>query len=286
MNTDQAKRVASTYPHIKAEEVGDVKNFKYEAGDGLAIDSILTLPPAREAKSLPLIVMPHGVVGHDKPGFDWWAQAFASRGYAVFQPNYRGSDGYGIEFEHAGYGQWGKKILSDISEGVAALAQKQIIDSKRVCIVGARFGGYAALAGVTLQQGLYRCAVSVAGYSDLVSFGDWARLMYTGGDYQPYSAYWLRSTGADVEGISFLRTISPALVAAKADAPILLIHGKGDTGIPIEQSEEMASALKRAGKPYELVSLDKEDHFLSRESTRTAMLEAAVAFVVKYNPPQ
>jgi len=87
--------------------------------------------------------------------------------YAVFQPNYRGSSGYGVEFRNAGLGQWGRKMQTDISDGVADLAKKGVIDPKRACIVGASYGGYAALAGVTVQQGLYRCAVSVAGVSDL-----------------------------------------------------------------------------------------------------------------------
>ena len=182
----------------------------------------------------------------DERGFDWWAQAFASRGYAVFQPNYRGSGGVSAEFRHAGFGQWGKKMLSDIADGVAEIAKRQIVDPKRACIVGASYGGYAALASVTLQQGLYRCAVSVAGPSNLPLFGAWQSQIY--GYDNDTSRYWRKLTGADTEGEPVLRAISPALMAEKADAPILLIHGKDDTRVPIAQSEEMASALKRAGK--------------------------------------
>src|SRR6202007_2715282 len=124
----------------------------------------------REAKGLPLVVMPHGgPEAHDRPGFDWWAQAFASRGYAVFQPNFRGSDGSGDAFRDAGFGQWGRKMQTDISDGVAELARRGIVDPKLVCIVGASYGGYAALAGVTLQHGLYRCAVSYAGVANMDS---------------------------------------------------------------------------------------------------------------------
>lgn len=137
------------YPTIHPADVGPMTMFRYHATDGLELEGVLTLPPGREAKALPLIVMPHGgpIGEYDQPRFDWWAQALASRGYAVFQPNFRGSGGYGTAFREAGYGQWGGKMLSDIADGVAALASQGIIDAKRACIVGASYGGYAALAG-------------------------------------------------------------------------------------------------------------------------------------------
>ncbi|MEI9984601.1 MAG: prolyl oligopeptidase family serine peptidase [Aliidongia sp.] len=105
--------------------------------------------------------------------FDWWAQAFASRGYVVFQPNFRGSTGYGTPFLRAGDGEWGRKMQTDISDGVAELVKQSIVDAKRACIVGGSYGGYAALAGVTVQHGLYRCAVSVGGVTDLNDLVDW-----------------------------------------------------------------------------------------------------------------
>ncbi len=129
------------------------------------MEGVLTLPPDKEGKNLPLVVMPHGgpIVVGDRARFDWWAQVFASRGYAVFQPNYRDTLGYGEAFRHAADGQYGRKMQTDISDGLTALATAGIIDPKRTCIVGGSYGGYAAFAGVTLQHGLYRCAVSVAG---------------------------------------------------------------------------------------------------------------------------
>ncbi len=287
MNTDQAEPLGSPYPDIHGADVGETRELMYKAADGLAIDAILTLPPGREPKSLPLVVLPHGgPLGiRDELGFDWWAQAFASRGYAVLQPNFRGSGGRGLEFVRAGFGQFGKKMLTDISDGVADLARQGVIDPARVCIAGGSYGGYAALAGVTLQHGLYRCAVSVSGPSHLPMFDAWQESFY-GGRNTAVVRSWQRMTGSDTGGGASLREISPALFAAQADAPILLIHGKDDTRVPMEQSEAMASALKRAKKPYEFVKLEHEDHFLSREVTRTAMLKAAVAFVEKYDPPQ
>lgn len=273
------------YPEVKPENVGTVTMVEWKAADGLDLHGVLTLPPDRPAKGLPLVVLPHGgPESRDYPEFDWWAQAFASRGYAVFQPNFRGSSGYGAEFRNAGFGEWGKKMQTDISDGVAALAAKGIVDPKRACIVGGSYGGYAALAGVTVQQGLYRCAVSVSGVADLT---DMLHYAYNKSGYAIHASvrYWRRFMGVtSTWERSQLRPITPSELADEADAPILLIHGKSDTVVPYDQSTTMASALRSAGKPYEMVTMDNEDHWLSREATRVQMLTAAVAFVQKHNP--
>lgn len=276
-----ADPVGRGYPAVKDTDVGPIRMVKWQAGDGQAIEGVLTLPPGGSAKHLPLIALPHGgPSARDYPSFDWWAQALASRGYAVLQPNFRGSTGYGDAFERAGHGQWGKAMQTDISDGVAELARQGIADPKRVCIMGASYGGYAALAGVTLQNGVYRCAVSVAGVGDLAQLFAHNRKASGGTDKVTLRA-WEKQIGvrADLAGVS------PAAQAAKADAPVLLIHGRDDTVVPFAQSERMAARLKAAGKPVEMVTLAGEDHWLSRETTRVAMLEAAVAFVEKHNPP-
>jgi dipeptidyl aminopeptidase/acylaminoacyl peptidase len=284
--THRADPIAYPYPKIKSTDVGPIRKIGYAAADGMALDGILSLPPGRDAKSLPLVALPHGgpLDVSDDVHFDWWAQAFASRGYAVFQPNFRGSGGHTVEYRKAGYGEWGRKMLSDIADGVAELGRQGVVDPKRVSIVGASYGGYAALAGVTLQQGLYRCAVSVSGPANIANFMDWQAKRH-GLDSESLR-YFRKLTGADHAAGSFLHDISPSQFAKRADAPIMLIHGKDDTGVPIEQSREMAAALKGAGKIVQFVELEKEDHFLSRDVTRTAMLNAAVGFVEKYNPPQ
>jgi dienelactone hydrolase len=265
---------------IAAEQVGPVSTIAYKAGDGLDLDGILTLPPGREAEGLPVVVLPHGGPhSHDSEQFDWWAQAFASRGYAVFQPNFRGSTNRDEAFERAGYGEWGKKMQSDISDGLAELAKLGIADPNRACIVGASYGGYAALAGVTLQQGLYRCAVSVAG------IGDVSRMFRTENSQSGNWSMLKRSLLEELGPRSGFDAISPRRFAAQADAPILLIHGRDDTVVPFEQSTMMADALKTAGKPHRLVELGEEDHWLSRPATRLQMLEEAVAFVEQHNPP-
>jgi dipeptidyl aminopeptidase/acylaminoacyl peptidase len=281
----KADPVGAAYPAIKPEDVGPTSLVSYKASDGLELDGVLTLPPGREARNLPLVVMPHGgpIGVSDKPGFDPWAQAFASRGYAVFQPNYRGSGGHDVALRQAGYGEWGGKMLSDIKDGLEALAAKGIVDPKRACIVGASYGGYAALAGVTLQHGLYRCAVSVAGPSDMTSFFAWQ--VDKNGDKTGITRYWRAATGADKLGEKVLKTISPTTYADKVDVPVLLIHGKDDTVVPIDQSREMESALKRGGKPVELLQVNGGDHWDLHEDARMATVTNSVAFVVKHNPP-
>ena len=254
----------------------------YKASDGMDLTGVLTLPPGRDPHKLPLVVLPHGgPEARDYPHFDWWAQAFASRGYAVWQPNFRGSSGYGLAFRNAGFGEWGRKMQTDISDGMAELDRQGIIDSRRACIVGGSYGGYAALAGVTVQQGLYRCAVSVAGVADLSAMlRTELKPQYSNADH-----YWERFMGARDYTDKGLDLYSPIRLAARADAPVLLIHGRDDTVVNYEQSTAMRSALKSAGKPVEFVTLPGEDHHLSHEQTRVAMLQAAVAFVQRYNPP-
>lgn len=273
------------YPEIPDASIGSTRVLVYKAADGLEIHGVVTLPPGRDPGKLPLIVLPHGgPEAHDSLGFDWWAQAFANHGYAVFQPNFRGSDGYGIAFRNAGFGEWGRKMQTDISDGVAALAHQGVIDPKRVCIVGASYGGYAALAGVTVQKGLYRCAVSYGGVSDLSYLLDHE---FPESDTDNGGGrYMLRFLGSKSSADGILKTISPVRLAAQADAPILLIHGADDTVVPIGQSREMYAALKKAGKPAEMLELKSEDHWLSNGVSRRAMLSAALTFVERNNPPE
>ncbi|KQY31135.1 peptidase S9 [Caulobacter sp. Root487D2Y] len=273
------------YPKLAAADVGEVRAVKYKAADGLEISGYLTLPPGKSnAKGLPLIVLPHGGPQvRDGAGFDWWSQSLASRGYAVLQPNYRGSAGFGQAFVGAAYGEWGRKMQTDLSDGVSYLAAQGTIDPKRVCIVGASYGGYAALAGVTLQKDVYRCAVSVAGISDVSDFLQWR--VNQGGSKSLTVRYWTRFLDIEAYNDPKLATISPAKLAAKASAPILLIHGQDDTTVPYSQSTGMTKALQAAGKPVEFVALRGEDHFLSSADTRLEMLTSAVTFLEKNNPP-
>ncbi len=284
----KAEELGWSYPGLARRHVCPWRVWRHKASDGLEIEGVLTLPSADASaagackKGRALVVLPHGgPASHDRPRFDWWAQALASRGWAVWQPNYRGSTGYGEAFRRAGHGQWGRRMQTDLSDGVQALAAQGLVDAGRVAIVGASYGGYAALAGVTLQQGVYRCAVSVAGVSDLQE-------MLVRGRFRSGLAtqrYWEAYIGAQLGDNKTLSELSPAVQATRADAPVLLMHGQQDTVVPALQSELMARALRGAGKAVELVLWDSEDHWLSLEASRTAMLRTSVAFLMRHNPP-
>ena len=283
---DTAKKLA--FPlgnvYVGVEQRLEVRRINYEAADGLSIPAYLTLPPNRQATKLPLIVLPHAdPTDRDTAQFDWWSQALASQGYAVLSPNYRGSD-LGWDHLSAGFGEWGRKMQTDLSDGVRYLADQGIIDPKRVCIAGAGYGGYAALAGVTLDPGVYRCAISLAGIADLRAFlkkkFEWSR--------DPSSAeqrLYDRYLGAKGPDDPVLDTISPARHIDRITVPVLLIHGRDDTVVPYEQSEIMLRAMKQAGKNVELVTMRNEDHWLSRSETRLQMLQSSIAFLKANNPP-
>jgi dipeptidyl aminopeptidase/acylaminoacyl peptidase len=281
----RADIVGEAYPAITPDQVGPMRPISYKAADGLTIHGYLTTPPGVENPAgLPLVVLAHGgPASRDAMGFDWWAQALASRGYAVLQANFRGSTGYGESFLEAGYGEWGRKMQTDLSDGVRWLAAEGVIDPARVCIAGASYGGYAALAGPTLDKGVYRCAVSVAGVSDLRRMVSWVSERGAMRDNEVVR-YWNRFMGAERTGDRALDERSPARLAGEADAPILLLHGRDDTVVPIEQSRIMAEAMRRTGKPVELIELSGEDHWMSRADTRQQMLRETVRFLEAHNP--
>jgi dipeptidyl aminopeptidase/acylaminoacyl peptidase len=277
-----AKILGNEYLALGPDDISPTRAVRYKAADGFELFGYLTLPRGRALKNLPLVVFAHGgPAARDEPGFDWWVQGMASRGYAVLQVNFRGSSGFGWDYMAAGFGQWGRKMQTDLSDGVRDLAAQGTIDPRRVCIVGASYGGYAALAGATLDTGVYRCAVSFGGVSDL------KRMVGYANNRAGRSAlrYWTRYMGAQDLGDPVLAKYSPALQAANADIPVLLIHGKDDTVVPLSQSAEMADALKKAGKPVELVVQDHADHWLSLGDTRFQTLQATIAFLEKHNPP-
>jgi len=281
MRTHRALPVGQVYEGL--EKPLETRRISYKAADGLQIPAYLTLPEGRPATRLPLIVLPHGgPEARDTADFDWWAQALASRGYAVLRPNYRGSS-VDWQFVSKGFGQFGRKMQMDLSDGVRYLAKEGIVDPARVCIVGASYGGYAALAGVTLDPGVYRCAVAVAGISDLRRFIEWVNE----GTYRNRlpERYWDRYLGITGPKDLALEAISPIKHIDAVSVPVLLIHGRDDTVVPFEQSEIMLKALKQAKKEVELVALKREDHWLSRGETRLQMLQSSVAFLRTHNPP-
>lgn len=285
--TGQGRIAGELFPDLPPSKVGELRHLTYAARDGLEIPAYMTLPPGvSEPSGLPLVVLPHGgPAAYDEGGYDYWAQALASRGYAVLQPNFRGSTGYGRDFLEAGYGQWGRKMQTDLSDGVQHLAKMGLIDPARVCIMGGSYGGYAAMAGLALEEDVYRCAVSINGVSDLRRMLNWtASRLGTRPDASV--RYWSRFMGAEGVRDRALDAFSPAMQVERVTAPLLLVHGKDDTVVPIEQSRVMASAMREAGKTVELIELSGEDHWLSQSETRTRMLQEAVRFLEAHNPPR
>jgi len=276
--TKTASEVGSSYPGLTEADLGEMKPYDYTARDGLLIPAFITLPPGKTPKNLPAVVMPHGGPdSSDGLGFDWWAQFMANRGYVVLQPNFRGSSGYGTAFTEAGLQQWGLKMQDDITDGVMKMIADGIVDPKRVCIVGASYGGYAALAGATLTPDLYACVVSIAGVSDLPKMISHERRMH--GSDSGVVSFWISRIGSPTDDSERLRATSPARHADAVKAPVLLMHPENDTTVPIAQSELMAEELEDAGKSVRFVELEGDDHYLQLSATRYRMLTELEAFL-------
>ncbi|MEJ0022664.1 MAG: alpha/beta fold hydrolase [Alphaproteobacteria bacterium] len=208
----------------------------------------------------------------------------ATRGYVVLQPQFRGSAGFGRAWADAGRRQWGGLMQNDLTDGVRDLVRLGAVDPKRVCIVGASYGGYAALAGATLTPELYACAVSVGGIGDLPMMLRWIKARQADQGNPGRLNYWLDHIGP--AGDPAVARASPVNNIIAVRAPILLIHGRDDTVVPYAQSAEMAEALKRAGKSATLTPLVGEDHWLSLSQTRTQTLEAMESFLAMSLKPQ
>ena len=263
-----------TNPSIGLKRMHPVRTIRYKARDGLEIAAVLTLPKGDGGK-LPLIVLPHGgPFARDSESWDWWPQFLADRGYAVIQPNYRGSSGYGTSFARRGEGQWGLAMQDDLNDAVAELARLGIADPKRVCMVGASYGGYAALRAAQRDGAQYRCAISYAGVSDLNRMMSYSRNFLFAGARTD----WLRKQAPD------LKSVSPLNFPEQFSIPVLLVHGDKDTVVPIVHSRVLAERLKRAGKDVTYIRQREADHHFSRGADRLEFLKAMEAFLAKHNP--
>ncbi len=266
---------SSSYEQLRGISYARTEKYDYTASDGLKIPGYLTLPATSNSRNLPLIVLPHGgPAARDTQAFDWWAHFYAARGYAVYQPNFRGSTGYGRSFREAGHLQWGKKMQSDITEGVEKLIRDGVADSSRICIVGASYGGYAAMAGAAFTPDLYACVVGVSGVYDIPYL---LRRQSESGE-----EWWKTRLGDIKRENKEAYAISPAHHAKNVKAPVLLMHGKDDIIVPFDQSRRMTRLLKKAKKQVTFVELDGEDHWLSRAETRTMLLDESIKFIDRH----
>jgi dipeptidyl aminopeptidase/acylaminoacyl peptidase len=263
--------VALARPELEGRVQAEVKPVSYAAADGTMIPTYLTLPPGREAKALPAIVMPHGgPSSRDEWGFDWLAQYYAAQGYAVIQPNFRGSAGYGDDwYVDNGFKSW-KLAVGDVNDAARWMVKEGVADPAKLAVVGWSYGGYAALQSGVLDPDLFKATVAIAPVTDLKALvgraGNFTNAKLVG-DFI--------GTGPHlVEG-------SPAQQAAKIKAPVLMFSGDQDLNVDISQAKMMEAALKAAGKPVEFVTYAGLDHQIYDSTARADMLRRSDAFLKK-----
>lgn len=259
-----------TNPQLDSSQLAHVAPISYPARDGTIIPGYLTVPPGAKPEHLPLIVMPHGgPIARDEGSYFFLQQFLVNRGYAVLQMNFRGSGGYGHKWYAAAHQDWGGVTYDDIVDGTRWAISSGLADPKRVAIVGWSFGGYAALLGAVRDADLFRCAVSVAGISDLSDFL---------GQMQDFmgSEISMEQIGTRSEK---LKADSPRRHVDAATIPVLMFHGDKDINVKIDQSRTMAKALKSAGKPYQLIEFQGADHQIRPFKDRKLMLETIEGFL-------
>lgn len=252
----------------------------YVARDGTRIDGYLTLPRGRDPKALPLIIMPHGgpYGVRDTLNFSAEVQFLANRGYAVLQPNYRGSGGYGDAFDELGRGQIGRAMQDDLDDAMDWAVKEGVADPKRVCMVGSSYGGYAALWAVIRNPERYRCAASFAGVTD------WGRILKY--DAQFFSRYGIRKWKERIRGEDNfdLKLVSPLEQVTRLTRPVLLAHGESDSTVPFAQFTALKDAAAKAGKPLETLSFENEGHGFDKPENEAKWYDTLEAFLAKHNP--
>lgn len=274
------RNLAAPYDKIRPEHLSEVKPIVFKARDGLSIAGYLTLPHGRAAKNLPLVMLPHGgPFARDSWSYDPWVQMLADRGYAVLQANFRGSTGYGRAHVEKGYGQWGLAMQDDLDDGMDWLVGQGIADPKRTCIMGASYGGYAALWGAIRNPERYRCAISLNGVTDLRMMLKYDKRHFAA---QRYARKWeARVAGEEKRDLD---AVSPLRHAARLSVPLLLVHGEQDTNVPFEQATKLRDAIGQAGKAVEFVSYPKAGHNFTRNEDSIDFMRKVEAFLLKYNP--
>ncbi len=247
--------------HVKPSEMRPMQTLTYAATDGLTVPAYLTLPEG-PPEPRPMVVYIHGgPVSRDEWAWNFDVQVLAAAGYAVFQPQFRGSAGFGRKFEEAGYRQWGLAMQDDVTAGVNAMIARGIADPRRICIYGASYGGYAALWGLIKTPDLYQCGVSLAGVTDIGErFSDSSDT-----NASKAAREMMRFVVGDIDTMAAqFAAVSPEKLAGRIRVPVLLAHGTDDKRVPIEHSKRMAAALKAAHRDVETHWYPDEGHGLSR----------------------
>ena len=264
--TDEVQFLAYYRPELPSEQMGIVSEVSYKARDGFEIPAYITIPPAitdgTKLKKLPFVVLPHGgPYARSAKRFNYFAQFFASRGFGVLQMNFRGSAGYGKDFEEAGRENW-VLMLDDIEDGTRWLIDNELADPDRTCIAGWSYGGYAALMGAIRTSELYACAVSMAGVTDLK---DMIR------DIKKYRFGAMAAHNFILKGLESRQDIaenSPVKRAEELKVPLFLAHGEQDESVHFDQYKRMKSALRKSPADVTFMEFDDEDHYLSNQANR------------------
>jgi dipeptidyl aminopeptidase/acylaminoacyl peptidase len=229
----------------------------------------MTLPKGVD-KPIATILHPHGGPGaREMDGFDYWTSFFSNQGYAVFRPNFRGSSGYGYKFAQSQMKGWGLTMQDDLTDATHWLIDEKIADPKRICIVGASYGGYAAAMAAVKTPDLFKCAISFAGVSDLKKLVNNSR-RYTN------SKFVKNQIGSDSDD---LEARSPYFQAAKIKTPLLLLHGEDDRVVDVEQSRRFAEELEDLAKPVTYIEYANGDHYLSIQRNRHQVFEVMGEFL-------
>lgn len=281
VDEDKPRLLAELAPWIREEEMVEMHAVTYTTRDGWEIEAYLSLPHGltlETAHYVPTIINPHGGPwARDKWGFSSETQFLCSRGYAVFQMNFRGSTGYGRKFLEASYKQWGQAMQDDITDGVEWLIRQGISDPKRIAIYGGSYGGYATLAGVTYTPHLYACAVDYVGVSNLLTF------MQTIPPYwRPMLEMMYEQVGDPDKDREMLEAYSPALHADKIVAPLFIAQGANDPRVNKAESDQMVAALRERGVDVEYMVKDNEGHGFHNQENRFDFYRAMEAFLAKH----
>lgn len=278
--TSKLREVGQARPLIDPKRMRPMQTIRYAARDGMPINAYLTRPASATDTPAPMVVLIHGGP-HVRDRWEWneEVQLLASRGYAVFQPQFRGSSGFGRRFEEAGHRQWGRAMQDDITDGIAHLVTQKVADPQRICIYGASYGGYAALWGVIKTPQLYRCGISFAGVSDLNEM--LSNSIFD--DSNPASRELRRAhVGDPAQSRLALDEVSPLRHAARVQVPLLIAHGEEDSRVLPSQSREMVRALEALGKPVEWMPFAREGHGLSYLGSQARYYAAVLAFLQKH----
>ncbi len=265
---------------IPRAQMARMKAVRYPSSDGLVIPAFLTLPVGVAAKKLPAIIVPHGGPwARDAWGFNNLAQFLANRGYAVLQPNFRGSTGYGKKFLNAGNNEWGDKMQDDVSWGLKYLVAQGIADPKRVGIMGGSYGGYTTLAGVAFTPDLYAAAVDIVGPSNLITllesippYWESARTIFQKRLGDPTTP----------EGRAKLERQSPLNSARKIKTPLLVAQGANDPRCKRAEAEQIVIALRDRGFPVEYLLAPDEGHGFARPVNNMALWAATEKFFAQH----